>query len=165
MDWQIPLLISAIAFALFLVFKMRPAVGADGRESAEALREAKKRIEAAKDAPAKARALCDAGDACARLGRVNGAVGFYLRAMREEPRAKEIVERAATSLARRPRALEKLMWRHLAAEPWTGEGRDSALAALRALAAVYGRRPNQPRARALEHAVAALDTALPSRSS
>ena len=164
MDWQIPLLVSAIAFALFLVFKMRPPMTADGRETAQALREAKGRIESAKDDAARARALCDAADACARLGRVNGAVGFYLRAMRADPRSKEIVERAAGSLARRPRAVEKLMWRHLAAEPWTGDGRDSALAALRALAAVYGRRPNQPRARALEHAVAALDAA-PSRSS
>jgi hypothetical protein len=157
LDWQIPLLISAIAFALFLVFKMRPPMTADGREMATALREAQKRIEEAKDEHAKAKALCDAADACARLGRYNGAVGFFLRAMRADPHSKEIVERAATALAKRPRALEKVMWRHLAAEPWTGEGRASALAALRALAAVYGRRPNQPRARALEHALAALD--------
>jgi hypothetical protein len=156
LDWHIPLLVSAIAFALFLFFKMRPAVSADGRESAQVLRDAKQRIETAKDEPTKAKALCDAADACARLGRINGAVGFYLRAMRADPKSKEIVERAAGSLVKRPRAIEKLMWRHLAAGPWTGEGREAALAALRALAAVYGRRPNQPRARALEHAVAAL---------
>jgi hypothetical protein len=162
-DWQIPLLVSAIAFGLFLVFKVRPSIGEGGRESAGALRDAKRRIEEAKDGPGRARALCDAADSSVSLGRWNGAVGFYLRAMREDPHATEIVERAATALARRPRALEKLMWRHLAAEPWTGDGREAALAALRALAAVYGRRPNQPRARALEHAVAALAGASPSR--
>lgn len=157
MDWQIPLLVSAIAFAAFLVFKMaRPAVSSDGRETAAALKEAKARIEAATTDHDKALALADAGDACARLGRANGAVGYYLRAMRAAPHSKEIVERAATGLAKRPRALEKVMWRHLAAEPWTGANREAALAALKALAAAYGRRPNQPRARALEHAVAAL---------
>lgn len=155
MDWQIPLLVSAIAFAAFMVFRMRPAFGDDGRASAAALRDAKQRIEAAKDDAGKARALCDAGDACAALGRTNSAVGFYLRAFKAAPHDKDLVERAAAALARRPRAVEKLMWRHLSAAPWTGEGRAAALAALKALAAVYGRRPNQPRARALEHAVAA----------
>jgi hypothetical protein len=156
MDWQIPLLVSAVAFGAFMIFKMRPAVSPDGRETAQALKIAKQRIEDAKEDGAKALALADAGDACARLGRTNSAVGFYLRAMRTAPRSIEIVDRAAAALARKPRALEKLMWRHLAAEPWTGEGRGAALAALKALASVYGRRPNQPRARALEHAVAAL---------
>lgn len=159
MDWQIPLLVSAIAFAVFLVFKMRPALGEDGRASAAALKEAKQRIEAAKEDAEKAKALCDAGDACATLGRANAAVGFYLRAFKTDPRSQELVERAATALARRPRAVEKLMWRHLAAEPWTGPGRPAALAALKALAAVYGRRPNHPRAKALAHAVAAFSAA------
>jgi tetratricopeptide (TPR) repeat protein len=155
MDWQIPLLVSAIAFAAFMIFKMRPALGDDGRANAAALKEAKQRIEAAKEDADKAKALCDAGDACASLGRANTAVGFYLRAFRADPRSKELVERAATALARRPRAVEKLMWRHLGNAPWTGDGRPSALAALKALAAVYARRPNHPRAKALEHAVEA----------
>jgi hypothetical protein len=163
-DWQIPLLVSALAFAAFIVFKMRPQLSEGSRENALALKDAQKRILDAKDEPERARALCDAADACARLGRTNSAVGFYLRAMRADPRSKEIVMRSASSLANRPRALEKLMWRHLAAEPWTGDGRDAALAALRTLATVYGRRPNQPRARALEHAVLAFEGARPSGS-
>lgn len=156
MDWQTPLLVSAIAFAAFMVFKMRPAIGDEGRAKVAALKEAKQRIEAAKEDADKARALCDAGDACAALGRANTAVGFYLRAFRADPRSMELVDRASTALARRPRAVEKLMWRRLAAAPWTGSGRPSALAALKALSAVYARRPNHPRAKALEHAVAAL---------
>jgi len=158
-DWQIPLLVSAIAFAAFIVFKMaRPAISPDGRETAAALKEAKARIDAAKTDHDKAVALADAADACARLGRTNGAVKFYLRALHADPKAKDIVERAATSLAKRPRAIERLMWRHLASAPWTGENREAALAALRALAAAYGRRPKQPRARALQHAIAALES-------
>jgi hypothetical protein len=49
------------------------------------------------------------------------------------------------------------MWRRLAAHPWTGESRDAALASLRALAGVYGkRRRHHVRAQAIEHALAAL---------
>lgn len=158
MDWQIPLLVSAMVFAGYLVFKFRPAFGPDGRTSAAALREARARIEAAKDDVSRALALCDAADASVQLGMTTAAVGLYLRALRADPRSTAVVERAAASLARRPRALESLMWRHLGAEPWTGEGREAALAALRVLAATYAKRPRfAPRARALEHALAALD--------
>lgn len=159
MDWQIPLLVSAVVFAAFLIFKMRPAVTPGARASAAALDDAKKRIEAAKDDAARAMALADAGDACAKLGRTNGAIGYYLRALRADPRSTQIVERASDRLARRPNALELLMWRHLAAHPWTGEHRETALASLRALARLYGRRRrHHVRAEAIEHALAALDT-------
>lgn len=157
--YEVPLLISAIAFMAFLVFKMRPAIGARGREQAAALAEAKRRVEEAKDDVARARALCDAADACARLGRMNGAVGFYLRALRADPKSKEIVERTAAGLARRPAQLEQLMWRQLGAAAWSGEAREAQLAALRALASVYARRPrHHHRATAIEHALAALSS-------
>jgi tetratricopeptide (TPR) repeat protein len=155
--YQIPLLISAIAFMAFLVFKMRPALGRDGREHAAALKEAKDRIEKAADDDAKAKALCDAGDACVRLGRLNGAVGFYLRALRANPKSKEVVERTATGLATRPGQLENLMWRQLGAVEWKSDARDAQLAALRALASVYAKKPrHQHRAKAVEHAIAAI---------
>jgi hypothetical protein len=156
-DWQIPLLVSAVIFAAFMVFKMRPAVTPGARATAAALNDAKKRLEAAKDDAARALALADAGDASARLGRTNGAVGFYLRALRADPQSVAIVERAATSLARRPGALELLMWRHLAAHPWVGDNRATAIAGLKALAGVYGkRRRHHVRARAIGHALVAL---------
>ena len=158
MDWQIPLLVSAIVFAVYVAYRFRPAFGEDGRATAAALEEARKRIEAAKDDGAKARALADAADACARLRRTNSAVGFYLRALRADPGAAEIVERAAAALARRPIALEKLMWRHLGFASFAGDGRDAALASLRVLAEVYHRRPRTEfRARAVEHLLEALE--------
>src|SRR6516225_6729482 len=98
MDWQIPLLISAVVFAAFLVFKMRPAVMPAARASALALDDAKKRIESASDDNTRAAALADAGDACARLGRTNSAVGFYLRALRTSAESVAIVERAGAAL-------------------------------------------------------------------
>ncbi len=158
MDWQIALLVSAVVFAAFLVFKMRPAVTPGARATAAALAEARKRIEAAKEDTERAIALADAADACARLGRTNSAVGFYLRALRADPRSPAIVERAEATLGRRPRALEQLMWRHLAAHPWAGSHRDSAVACLRVLVRIYEkRRRTQVRAQAIEHALAALD--------
>jgi hypothetical protein len=159
-DWQTPLLISAIAFAAFMIFRFRPVISGDGRASAAALKEAKQRVAAAKDDASKARALCDAADASARLGRFRTAVAFYLRALRADPASKQIAERAAAGLARRPGALEKVLWQQLAAAPWTGEAREAALVALKALAASYAKRPRfHPRARAIEHALAALGPA------
>lgn len=148
---------SALVFAAFLIFRMRPAVTPGARASAAALTEAKRRIEAAKNDTARAMALADAADACASLGRTNSAVGFYLRALRADPRSVQIVERASNGLVRRPSALELLMWRHLAAHPWAGDTRDASIAALRALARVYGkRRRHHVRAQAIGHALTAL---------
>jgi tetratricopeptide (TPR) repeat protein len=158
-DWQIPLLVSTGVFAAYLVFKFRPAVGKRGRATAVALKGATARIEAARDDAARAEALADAADACLHLGRTNGAVGYYLRALRTDPSSKIIVERAATAFARRPMALEKLLWRHLGGGGWTSDagGREAAIASLRALAEIYGRRPRtQVRGRALAHVLEAL---------
>jgi hypothetical protein len=131
-DWHIPLLVSAIAFAAFMVFRFRPVISGDGRASAALLKGAKQRILAAKDDVARASALCDAADACARLGRIGSAVNFYLRALRADPTSKEVAHRAAEGLARRPAALEKVMWRQLASTRF-GESREAAVIALRAL--------------------------------
>jgi hypothetical protein len=160
MDWQIPLAISAAVFAAYIVFKWRPAMSSGARATAADLEEAKRRIEAATDDEARALALADAGDACARLGRITGATGYYLRALRGGPGSVPIVRRAATALARRPAALETLMWRHLAAQPWAGERRASALAALHVLSEVYGRRHrHHTRKQAIDHALSALEGA------
>ncbi len=163
-DWEkIALIASAIVFAGFLVWRMRPALSAASRATAAELDEAKKRLAAAKDDAERAKALADAGDACARLGRMTGAVGFYRRALRADPLSKELVERAANALHRRPRALEDILWRHLGAAPWTnGAARDAAIASLRALEEVYARRPRtRLRAKAVEHVLAALGEAKP----
>lgn len=157
MDWQIPLVISAVVFAAFMMFRLRPVASGEGRASAAALREAKQRASAAADDDARAAALADAGDACARLRRFNAAVVFYMRSLRTKPGSKEIAERAAKALADRPAALEKLMWRFLATTSYEPPTREAALVGLRALAQSYAKRPRfQPRQRALEHVLSAL---------
>ncbi len=160
MDWQIPLLVSACAFAAFMVFRFRPVMSGEGRASAVALKEAKQRVVAAKDDASKATALCEAADACARLGRTSAAVSFYLRALRADPGSKDIAHRAAEGLARRPAALEKVMWKQLAALriAESNEARAAAVIALRALATSYAtRRRFHARARALENVLEALN--------
>src|SRR4029079_4206218 len=98
-------------------------------------------------------------DACARLGRTSAAVAYYLRALRADPGSKEIASRAAEGLARRPAALEKVMWRQLASARFD-ESREAAVVALRALATSYARRPRfHARARALENVLGALGEA------
>ncbi|MEA2752754.1 MAG: hypothetical protein QOI41_6897 [Myxococcales bacterium] len=156
LDWHLPLLVSAIAFAAFMVFRFRPVISGDGRTNAALLKGAKQRILAAKDDVTRANALCDAADACATLGRIGAAVTFYLRALRADPTSKEIAQRAAEGLARRPAALEKVMWRHLATTRFV-DSREAAVIALRALVASYSKRPRfHARARALENVLEAL---------
>jgi hypothetical protein len=161
MSWQIPLAIVAIVFLAVLLWQNRPAFIGARPSLRKALKAARARIEGASDEKSRALALCDAGDACAlSLGRGTAAIGYYLRAMRCDPSSVEIVERAAKGLAKRPRALEHLLWRRLGAEPWTDGTRDPAMAALRQLSKLYeGRLRDHARARALEHALVALTSA------
>jgi hypothetical protein len=59
-------------------------------------------------------------------------------------------------MAHRPRALEKLLWRRLAAAPW-GETREATAASLDALRVLYeGPRKNAVFAKAVAHARDAL---------
>jgi len=99
------------------------------------------------------------------VGRTTGAVGYYTRAMRANPSSVEIVDRAAKGLARRPRALEQLLWRRLASESWDGDKKPAALAALAHLHHVYDRSPrNKTRARVFEHVLVSLGAPAPPRS-
>jgi tetratricopeptide (TPR) repeat protein len=158
MSWHIPLVVAAIAFLAVIVWRARPAFGPARPSLRIALREARERIEAAKDDKSKAVALCDAADACAlSLGRAQTALGYYLRAMRCDRHSVEIIHRAAKGLKRRPRDLENLLWRRLASEKWEGEMRETAIVALQHLIDLYDDRLRSPhRARALEHAIASL---------
>ncbi len=159
MTWNAPLVVATCAFVAFLLWKLRPAMGAGGGGGKRGeLRAAKQRVEAVKTDEERAIALCDAGDAAASgLAGADSAVGYYLRAMRTDPRSAQLVARAAKGLARRPRALESLLWRRLGAEPWSGGGEAAARAALAELARLYaGPLRNAPRARAMENAQALL---------
>jgi hypothetical protein len=153
-DWSIPLGVATAAFLAALVWRVRPLVGgaARGRAGREAVKAAHARVDAAKTAAERADALCDA----AGLVGTGGARGLYLRAMREAPASVAIVERAAASLARRPRALEALLWRRLGATPWA-DSRDATAAALDALVRLYeGPLRNTVRAKAIANARQAL---------
>jgi len=154
-DAFVPLVASTGAFLTLVLWRVRPLVAwrTKKRANREAMREAQARIEGAPEGPERARALCDAADLVARQVRGReSAAGLYLRAMRSDPRSVDIVRHAVAGLARRPRALESLLWRHLGTVAWT-ESPDSAAAALDALRELYeGPLRNPARARALANA-------------
>src|SRR5208283_5110299 len=121
-DSFVPLIVSAGAFLVVLLWRVRPLVAwtTKRRASREALRLAQARIAAAPEGAPRAQALCDAADLLARQ-QVRGpgsAKGLYLRAMRSDPTSVEVIRRAVAGLSRRPRALESLLWRRLASAPW-----------------------------------------------
>jgi hypothetical protein len=156
-DWHIPLVVAAIAFVAFFVWRLRPVVSKESRTAGE-LRAIQARVASATDDEARATALADAGDLCAKsVSRSRNAVAFYLRAMRAAPSSVAIAERAVQGLHKRPRAFEALAWRRLGSEKWTGADRDATLVVLRALAHAYDHDPkHRIRARAIEHCLEAL---------
>jgi hypothetical protein len=154
---SLALAVATGAFALMLLWRVRPAFG-PGRRRHAALKEAQARIEAAADEPSRALALCDAADlVAARMAGSGSAKGLYMRAMRADPSSVDVVSRAVAGLARRPRALESVLWRHLslsapAVPPGSRKGpaRGAMLASLDALRSLYeGPLKNGVRARAL----------------
>jgi hypothetical protein len=158
-DWSIPLVVAAAAFLAVLVWRVRPFVawGPSRAGNREALREVQVRIEAAKTEPERALLLCEAAEHM----RAGGARGMYQRALRADPRSVNVIERMAIGLARRPRALESLLWRHLSTMPWT-EAPAAMRASLDALRVLYeGPLKNAVRARAMANARDALGNAAP----
>ena len=162
-DPGLPLLISACLFAVVILVRSRPALfRRRGQSATVTLREGRARIEAATDSESRAKALCDAAEACAqKLGRTTSAVGYLQRAIRESASA-DVVNRAAVALARRPYPLESLLWRRLGSYPWNGSAREGAIAALTQLVALYeGPLRNRARARALENSLRELGVNVP----
>ena len=163
---SIPLVVATAAFLVLVLWRVRPLVpatvlaalglpwGRKAKNRRDGLARARLNIEAAADEHARALALCDAAEIVARS--VTGAAsakGFYQRAMRSDPASVEVVRRTAVGLAGRPRALEALMWRHLASAAWEGPSAEASHAALETLRALYeGPLRNAVRARALANA-------------
>ena len=154
-DSFVPLILAAGAFLIVLLWRVRPLGpwSAKRLASQQALREAQGRIEAAPDDAQRALALCDAADLLsAQVRGRSSARGLYLRAMRLDSRSVQIIDRVVAGLSKRPKALEALLWRRLAAEPWSGS-REATLAILDALRTLYdGPLRNAIRARALHNA-------------
>ena len=154
------LLAVTLVFAVYIVFRFRPSFSRRGTRGTArtALRDAKARLNAATTDEERAACLGDAADASAKAGLANGAIGYYMRAMRLDPRSAALVDRAAASLADHPRALETLLWRRLGAETWTGPTAPPAHAAIRHLAVLYAHPPlrHSVRARVFQNALAAL---------
>jgi hypothetical protein len=164
-SWSLPLIIATAAFLAVLLWRVRPAfLGGQRRASREALRAANERVSSAADDAARAAALCDAAElVVANLGGPANAAALFQRAMRAAPGSAEVVARAARTLAHRPRALEALLWRRLAATPWDATSMPAIRKALDALRSLYERGgvKNGVRARALGHARAAIESSPP----
>jgi hypothetical protein len=150
MDW---LVVAAAAFLVVLVYRVRPEIGwARRTKASQALKEAHGKIESAPSEADRARALCEAA---ALLGPASAA-GMYLRAIRADPSSSEVIEHAVAGLSQRPRLLESVLWRHLAASTWA-ETRLATRTSLSALVTLYeGPLRDTTRAKALAHARDAL---------
>ena len=157
--WQSFLVVAAsLVFAAFLLVQMRPGTFAFARPPAiQGLREILARARSAGTSRERAQALCDAGDLAAADPRhQNAAVGYFLRAMRLDPSWEAPVERVARSLERRPRALERLLWKRLAAIPWEGDTRNAAARIAEALAGARRRPGATPQREVLRKLASAL---------
>lgn len=152
----IALVVMALLFAGYVIVQVRPMAGRGGRKASSAIREAHARAREAKSPDARAAALADAGDAAAKAGRWVSAAGSFLRALRAQPGSVELVRRTATALAPRPRLLEPLLLRRIAAlaPDATAPADPVFLALLEELAALYGRGRDKGKALVVERLLA-----------
>ncbi len=162
MDVQhIALLVASGASLAYLVWRFRFSPGhsdADVGLSKQERATLDAKANAEPTPAGRARVFADAADSFSgSIGRKRVAGPLYLRAMKADPTSVELVERTAAGLARRPRNLEAVLWRRLAASPWSDDTRVATLAALDHLSRLYqGPLHDSLRARALDHARKAL---------
>jgi hypothetical protein len=135
--WQIVLASVAVLFLAFLVWQMRP--GGRHRSTGGAdVRAARARAIAATSPRARAEALCEAGTLAARGPGRWTVAGSFLRAMNADPTWPESVEQLVAALRRRrPRLLEKILWRRLGRLPWDDAHRAVLLAITSGLRQLY----------------------------
>jgi len=120
LGWQQAVLAgAAVLFLGFLLVRMRPG-GRRRAVLAADVRAARDRAAAATTPRARAEALCEAAALSIRdRGRWTAAAGYFLRAMNSDPTWPDAVRQVVTTLRRRrPRLLEKMLWRRLGALPW-----------------------------------------------
>ena len=139
---------AAAIFVMFLVWKMWPSVRPFHRRHALDPRLPVLRAKAAVvSGPARAAALCEAGAVSLERSRQTAAFGYYLRAARADAGAGEPIRGIARALDRKPRSLERVLWRHLS----TLDVRSAAArATLEELVTLYHRTRDRTRAKAIE---------------
>ncbi len=133
-----------IIFGLYVALQRWPGRRRKGRVHLVDVREARQRAASAATASERADALADAGEAAARARRWTSAAGLFLRALRADPTRAHIVVRADAALAARPRIVESILWRRLAALPDDDAHRTASLELATRLATVYEERLRDP---------------------
>lgn len=146
MAWQYALIGAAVVFVGFVVLKLRLGVSIARRgELAAEVRGARARVYAAKGGDARSRALCEAAIVAARAGRWTSTAGFLLRAIRAAPTSARPVDLLISELTvRRPKLVEKVLWRRLAQLPWDRQHAEVLAKAADGLAAFYTTRRRDP---------------------
>jgi hypothetical protein len=136
--WREALAAAAVLFLAFLLLKLRPTSGRRGALSAD-VRAARARAYAATTPRARAEALCEAGALAVKQGRRwTAGAGFFLRAMNADPAWPEAVANTVAALhRRRPKLLEKILWRRMAHVPWDEAHRPAVKAMAEGLRHLY----------------------------
>jgi len=132
---------AAVLFLVFLLWRLRPGGGRRGPLGAalESSRAARERARAATTPRARAEALCQAGTLAVTGGaRWTASAGAFLRAMNADPTWPDAVHQLVAAFRkRRPRLLEKILWRRLGHLPWDGAHRPVLLAVTSSLRQLY----------------------------
>ncbi|APR76590.1 Hypothetical protein A7982_01937 [Minicystis rosea] len=139
MGWQQTVLAgAAMLFLGFLIVKMWPGGSRRGALGKD-VRAARDRAHAATTPRARAEALVEAARLSVRDGgRWTAAAGLFLRAMNSDPTWPDAVAQlAGTFHRRRPRLLEKILWRRLGLLPWDAGHRAALHEITGALARLY----------------------------
>ena len=136
--WQIYLPGVAVLFIAFLIWRMRPG-GPPTMALRADVKAARDRAHAATTSRARAEALCEAGTlAAGSVARWTASAGFFLRAMNADPTWPDAVSQLVAAFRRRrPRLLEKILWRRLGNLPWDAAHRASLLVVAAGLRQLY----------------------------
>ena len=154
-----PLVLVACAFALFLIWKMRPAFSLHKPSISSRLRQGKAQLAAAQSKEEQIEAHCHLAEAYAQtMGRRRRAVMHFVRAVQLAPDDLHLLQRASSAFEFHPRALELFLWRRLALFPWQ-EHLLTTREAIHRLVQLYTDPLSIPsRAQALAHASLLLQT-------
>ncbi len=122
---DVALIIVTVLFVLALLWRVRPLLPLARKEEQVALKVAKDRIESAKDHEARAATLCDAEPPrqAQPPGQRRGVLPARPARGAQLARGRHARRRGDEAMAAHPR---RLLWRTLAAAPWSGEGERAA---------------------------------------